>query len=461
MAVTISAVLQRIKSDLAEFLPDAMVEGACRQAGHVWRRRRLDPVLTLHLFILQVLHSNTALSHLRHLSKVPMTAAGFCKARMRLPLGVLQMLLRQSSAAMRCAAVGEESLWCGGPGDQSPGPWLRAFLVDGSSTITPDTPALDKFFGHPTNQKKGCSFPVPKLLGLFDVFTGLIVEVLCFPLFTHEMSQVWKVHPLLGTGDLLVGDRGFCSYVHLALLHLASIQACFRMHQRQIVSFRVHRKKHHKGQKGKPRSKFLQRLGTQDQLVCWDKPPRHQKPEWIGLKQYLSLPATLTLRELRYPLQAKGQRTREVTIVTTLLDPVLYPKEKIALLYGIRWQVETHLAELKTTLKMRKLKSQTVAGVQKELAIYCLVYNLVHAVMLQAAQKQHVTPDRISFLDTVRWLLSARVGEQMPKLLVNPVRANRHEPRVIKDLQDTYRKMSRPRSYLRRHQELTKRCRLS
>lgn len=447
MAATISAVLQRIKSDLGEFLPDAMVLDACRQVGHVWRRRQLDPVLTLHLFILQVLHFNTALSHLRHLSKVPMTAAGYCKARMRLPLAALQMLLRQSSAAMRRAAVGGQSHWCG----------LRAFLVDGSSTITPDTPALDQFFGHPTNQKKGCSFPVPKLLGLFDAFSGLIVEVLCFPLFTHEMSRVWKVHPLLGAGDLLVGDRGFCSYVHLALLHLKSIHACFRMHQRQIVSFRVNRKKHRKGQKGKPRSTFLQRLGKQDQLVRWDKPPRHQKPRWIGLRQYLALPATLTLRELRYRLQGKGQRTREVTIVTTLLDPLLYPREKIAQLYGIRWQVETHLAELKTTLKMRKLKSQTVAGVQKELAVYCLVYNLVHAVMLKAAHQQQVTPDRISFLDTVRWLLSARVGEEMPKLLVNPRRPDRHEPRVIKDLQDTYRKMGRPRSYLRRHPEFTKR----
>ena len=447
MAATISAVLQRIKGDLAQFLPDAMVQDACRQMGHVWRRRQLDPVLTLHLFILQVLHFNTALSHLRHLSKVPMTAAGYCKARMRLPLGALAVLLRQSSAAMRRAAVGEQSLWCG----------LRAFLVDGSSTITPDTAALDKFFGHPTNQKKGCSLPVPKLLGLFDAFTGLVVEMLCFPLFTHEMSQAWKVHPLLGSGDLLVGDRGFCSYVHLTLLHLKSIQACFRLHQRQIVSFQVNRQKRRKGHRGKPRSQFLKRLGKHDQLVCWDKPPKHQKPKWISLKQYLSLPATLTLRELRYRLEAKGQRTRDVTIVTTLLDPLLYPKGKIAALYGIRWQVETHLAELKTTLKMRKLKSRTVAGVQKELAVYCLVYNLIHAVMLKAAQQQQVTPDRISFLDTVRWLLSARAGEEMPKLLVNPARPNRHEPRVIKDLQDTYRKMSRPRSYLRRHLELTKR----
>lgn len=445
---TVSTVLQRVKSDLAQFLPDEMILDACRKAGHVWRRRRLDPVMTLHLFIVQVLHFNTALTHLRHLSKLPLTAAACCKARMRLPLAALQTLLEQSAAAMRQTVDQTQAAWCG----------LRAFLVDGSSTITPDTPALDKHFGHPTNQKKGCSFPVPKLLGLFDAFSGLIVQVLGYPLFTHEMSQVWKVHPLLGLGDLLVGDRGFCSYVHLALLSLREIHGCFRLHQRLIVSFRsTGPRKGQRRRKGQPFGVRLKRLGKQDQLVRWDKPAKHRKPKWIALEQYLALPATLTLRELRYRLAAKGQRTREVTIVTTLIDPVLYPKQKIADLFGLRWQVETHLAELKTTLKMRKLKCKTVAGVQKELAVYCLVYNLVHLVMLQAAARQQVTPDRISFLDTVRWLLSAQLGEDLPDLLVNPKRPDRHEPRVIKDLPDTYRKMSHSRSYLRRHPELTMR----
>jgi len=434
---TISAVLQRIKLDLRVFLPDGMVLEACRHVGHSWRHRHFDPVLTLHLFILQVLHFNTALTHLRHLSKLPMTAAAYCKARMRLPLPALQMLLRQSAAAMRAATDGKAS-WQG----------LRTWLVDGSSTIAPDTPALDKAFGHSANQREGCSFPVPKLLGLFDAFGGLVIEILCLPLVVHEQAHVWKLHPLLGQGDLLIGDRGFCSYVHLAMLHLRNVHGCFRLHQRKIVSFRAHRKSRCKGQTGKPRSTFIKRLGRQDQLVRWQK---DQQPKWLGLAQYLTLPETLVVRELRYALAAKGQRTRKVTVVTTLLDPVLYPKEKIAELYGVRWQVETHFRELKTTLRMRKLKCKTVEGLQKELAVYCLVYNLIHAVMLQAARRQDVTPDRISFIDTVRWLISAEVGEELPALLVNPNRPDRHEPRVIKDLQDTYRKMTKPRAYLRKH----------
>ena len=175
-----------------------------------------------------------------------------------------------------------------------------------------------------------------------------------------------------------------------------------------------------------------------------------QKPKWMTPQQFAALPATLLVRELRYRIPRKGQRTLCVTIATTLLDPALYPKEKIEALYNVRWTAETHFAELKTTLRMRKVKSKTAEGVKKELAVYALVYNLVHAVMCAAALRQGVTPDRISFIDTVRALLSAEAGEDLPDLVANPRRPHRHEPRVVKDQQDTYTKMVRPRAELRR-----------
>jgi hypothetical protein len=165
--------------------------------------------------------------------------------------------------------------------------------------------------------------------------------------------------------------------------------------------------------------------------------------------QWAGIPDSLLMRELRYTLKARGQRTPVVTIATTLLDPIRYPKEEIAALYGVRWTVETHFAELKTTLKMRKVKSRTPQGVRKEVAVYGLVYNLIHVVMLAAARRQRVDPGRISFIDTVRWLLSAAPGEPLPDLVVNPLRPDRHEPRVIKDRQDQYKVMTRPRAQLR------------
>jgi hypothetical protein len=442
---SISSSLRRIRQDLSEHLPDSSIVTACETAGHQWRDRKLGPVTTVQLFMLQALWFNTAIEHLRRLAGFPFTAAAYCNARIRLPLEALQKLLLDSSASMRAAGdrTGKEQagLWHG----------LRAVLVDGSSTITPDTPSLQKAFGQPTNQKPGCGFPVPKTLGLFDAFTGMIIQMMAFPLFTHEQSQVWQLHPLLKGGDLLVGDRGFCSMVHLAMLQARGVLACFRLHQRQTVDFRPHRKSRDqfaKGQKiGKPTSMFKRRLGYHDQVVSWKRPPK--MPEWMTAAQWASIPESLEVRELQYTIRSNGQRTRRVTIATTLLDPLLYPKDAVAELYGVRWQVETHFAELKTTLKMRKLKCKTEDGIRKEMAIYCLIYNLVRAVMVKAAAQQGVTPDRISFIDTIRWLTLARLGEEIPKLVVNKKR-DRHEPRVIKDLQDTYRKMTRPRSELQK-----------
>jgi hypothetical protein len=449
---SISASLNRIRQDLSEHLPDSSIIAACDAAGHQWRDRKLGPVTTVQLFMLQALWFNTAIEHLRRLAGFPFTAAAYCNARVRLPLEALQQLLLDSSASMR--AVGHSA--GGGMRQELAGLWhgLRAILVDGSSTITPDTPSLQKAFGQPTGQKPGCGFPVPKTLGLFDAFTGMIVQMIAFPLFTHEQSRIWQLHPLLKGGDLLVGDRGFCSFVHLSMLQARGVLTCFRLHQRQAVDFRPGRKSRDQSAKGhksgKPTSAFLRRLGHHDQVVRWKRPPK--MPDWMTAAQWALIPESLEVRELRYTIPAKGQRTRVITIATTLLDPLLYPKDAVAELYGVRWQVETHFAELKTTLKMRKLKCKTEDGIRKEMAIYCLIYNLVRAVMVKAAQQQGVTPDRISFIDTIRWLTLAQVGEVIPRLLVNKKR-DRHEPRVIKDLQDTYRKMTRPRSELRNEAE--------
>jgi Transposase DDE domain len=440
---SVARTLARIKEDLQPFLPEESILSACRDARHRWRQRKLGPVQTIQLFIVQVLCLNTAMTALRHVGDKTVKAPAYCKARMRLPLKVLQALLVTSSASMRGACQLPATLFCG----------LRTFLADGSSTIAPDTPDSQEAFGQPTGCKKGCGFPVPKVLGLFDAFSGLVVQTLGFPLFTHEQSKVWLLHPLLGSGDLLVGDRGFCSFVHLAMLALRGVHGLFRMHQKQIVDFRPHRKhRRRKQKKGKgrllPLSKFIKRLGRHDQIVQWLKPK--QRPKWMSRKQYSTLPGFLRVREVRFTIAAKGQRTREVTIATTLLDPLLYPKEKIAELYGVRWQVETHFAELKTTLRMRKVKSRTAQGVLKELVIYALVYNLVRLAMLRAAERQKVEPDRISFIDALRWLSSACPGEPLADLVTNPRRKDRHEPRVVKDIPDTYAKMRRPRADLRK-----------
>jgi hypothetical protein len=141
---------------------------------------------------------------------------------------------------------------------------------------------------------------------------------------------------------------------------------------------------------------------------------------------------------------------REVTLVTTLVDAELYPLGELAELDRKRWQVEGNLKTWKTTMKMEILRCERVAGVSKELLMFALVYDLVRPVMLEASRRRGVPVDRISFVDALRRLSEARPGVALPKLVVNPDRADRVEPRVRKRRPKQYPLMTKSRSELRK-----------
>ncbi|MFM7290512.1 MAG: IS4/IS5 family transposase, partial [Planctomycetia bacterium] len=87
-------------------------------------------------------------------------------------------------------------------------------------------------------------------------------------------------------------------------------------------------------------------------------------------------------------------------------------------------------------------------SIHKELAMFAIVYNLVRLVMLEAAQRQGVTPERISFVDALRWLLATGHGVPLRRIRVLPVRPDRHEPRVRKRRPKSYPFMTKPRAEL-------------
>jgi hypothetical protein len=170
----------------------------------------------------------------------------------------------------------------------------------------------------------------------------------------------------------------------------------------------------------------------------------------MAAERYASLPEELIVRELRYRTGRAGFRVREVTLVTTPWDAELYPLEELAELYRKRWEVEGNLKDFKTTMEMDVLRCETVAGVNEELIMFALVYNLVRVVMLEAARRQGVPVDRISFGAALRGLCEARPGVALPKLVVNPDRADRVEPRVRKRRPKQYPLRTKPRSELRK-----------
>lgn len=438
----ISNTLSALRQDLAAQLGCDFIHAACRAAGHTWCDScLLTPAAIVHWFLIQVLNGNTALTHVSLMAGRTFTASAFCQARARLPLAVFRALLRALVKTLI-------------PDTQTDGRWLghRTLLLDGSAFSMPDTPVLQAQFGQPGNQAKGCGFPVAHILALFHAGTGLLLEVFAAPLRSHDLAGIGAILPLLSAGDVLVADRGFCSFAHLALLILQDAHAVFRLHQKQIVDFTPGRAHARPGQKrvpkGMPRSRWIRAYGLRDQVVEYFKPV--VCPAWLGAARFRAMPESILVREVRYRITAPGFRTREVTLVTTLLDAELYPADALAELYGTRWRVEENLKALKQTMKMDVLKCMTVDGVLKELTVYAMAYNLVRVAMSQAAARQGVTAERVSFIDALRWLCEAEDGEEMPELVVNPHRPGRYEPRVRKRRPKQYPLMKKPRAELRK-----------
>jgi Transposase DDE domain len=270
MVPTMTTILRRFTGEWAGLLQPEAILTVCEEIGYTaWRDRLLTPVTTVQLFLLQILHGNTACSHLPHLSGLRFSAAAYCQARARLPLRFFDLLLERFCSAVKRSAL-DDGRWHG----------HRTFLVDGSGCSMPDTPTLQEAFGQPTEQRPGCGFPVARLLGLFHAGTGMLLKLVVAPLLTHDLARVQAVHPSLQEGDVLVADRGLCSYAHLALLVRANLHAVLRVGARQIVDFTPGRPfvtpgvRRTPAVKGIPRSRWLKTLGVQDQLgrvdELWD-----------------------------------------------------------------------------------------------------------------------------------------------------------------------------------------------
>jgi hypothetical protein len=441
-------VIQNFKLHWTEELKGPAIAKACRDSNMLWIESTLNPVVTVQIFFLQILHGNTACEHLSHLAKIPFTAAAYCKARMRLKLQVLYLLLERSVAQLH-QEVFDNSRWLG----------HRVFFVDGSSFSMPDTPALQAHFGQPGGQLPGCGFPTAHWLALLHAGSGMITKMLASPLRTHDMSKTVQLHPELQAGDVLVADRAFCSFAHLALLLQRGAHGLLRIHQRTIVDFTPDRAHVVSGsgksdrKRGKPRSRWVRALGATDQVVEWLKPAGNNKPDWMSDEQFATLPNSIEVRELRYAIHEKGFRPKQITLVTTLVDPDVYSLETLADLFRQRWEIETNFGHLKTTMNMDVLKCKTVDGVLKELQVFALIYNLVRQVMLIAAVRQKVDVRRISFIDAIRWLQTAQPDDELSRLVVNPHRPNRLEPRVRKRRPKQYPLMKKPRRQLKKDLE--------
>lgn len=439
----ITSALEQVKAGLGSLLDAQLIERLCREVGHAWRERELAPATTVALFVQQVAHSNISCQELTRLTGADFSASAYCQARKRLPLEVLDKL--DADVALRAAGATQEPMfhWRG----------HRTFLGDGSSFSMPDTKELQAYFGQPGGQAAGCGFPVAHTLQMFDAQTGVLGASAVGPMRRHDLADTPTLHASMRAWDLLVADTAFGSYAHFALLLQGDMHGLFPLHQKRIVDFTVGRG-HVKPaggkatkKKGQPRSRWIKKLGREDQLVEWFKPV--ECPAWMTPEQFEALPESITVREVRRRVRLAGGRRVPITVVTTLLDRDRYPAQELVRLMGRRWEVEVNLRHLKTTMGMEVLRCKTVEGVKKEWAVYRLVYNLVCLVLLEAARRQAVKVRRLSFADAWYWLRYARPGDRLPELKINPHRPNRLEPRALKRRPKEYDHLNKPRAQMR------------
>jgi hypothetical protein len=361
----------------------------------------------------------------------------YCRAKGRLPL-------TSFPAALTASAQSAD--------DQAPPtPFLqgrRVRVVDGSALTLPDTPKNRRAYP-PLQCADKPSFPMMRIVVLFSLLSGAITAVAQGSLGISELPLFHALMSHLLAGDIVLGDRGFGSYVMLALLQY-SCHVDFIGRTTRSVDGR----------------RRLRRLGRNDWLLCWHKPAKASP--WLGALLWANLPAQLTVRAVKGRCSHKGFRVRQVTLVTTLLDPKLYPAQDLLRAYLRRWQLEMCLDDLKTTLKMDLLRSRSPAMLQKELYTKLVAHNLVRLTLAQAATEKEVPLERLSFkgtLDALRQfthaLARARTKKKRQELWADllgqlasdlvPWRPDRREPRAVKRKKNKYPRLNKPRRQFRDH----------
>jgi hypothetical protein len=419
---TIGRALQQVKSHLDQFICGPDIEHLCLQNQHAFRRRKQGgPAGTVHLMLLQLLAA-VSMAGLRHAAKVSITKQAISKARKALPLGVWLALVRRV-----CPPGPALSMWHG----------LRVMIADATSFLTEDTPPLAGKYGKARNGKPSADHgrPTPKLLALVDLAGGFIHQVIALPWARQERVCLARLLKACGKAALLLGDRGMAGFAQVALMLEAQVHGCLRLPRWLVVHGH-----------GRANHRRLRRLGKQDMLVSWRKGGR--RVGWMSKLRWGRLPEQLTLRQVSFRITRKGYRTHWAWIITTLTDPTLYPAEELVELYGTRWQIEVCFRDLKRTLRLRQTAARDVQGVQKEILAFLVLYNLVRQVMAAAATRQNVEPDRISFVDALRWLLWSEVGEELIDLVVNLKPTRDTQPRMLKHGRRRYARLNKPRHRL-------------
>jgi hypothetical protein len=435
---------QAVGLPFAHHLPAERIGGALRRVGGSFRERLYTPAVTLWTFLSQLLdpdHScRQAVARFlawrvsRGLPPCSPENSAYCKARARLPEALLAQLTRDTGQQALDAA---DVAWL----------WLRrpVKLVDGTCLSMPDSVANQQAYPQPASQKPGAGFPLLRLVVLFSLAVGTVLDAAFGPYQgkgTGELSLFRALRQQLEPGDVLLADRYYCTYWEVTTALACGADVVLRWHRGRLPNVGTGR-----------------RLGPGDKLVWWRRPPR---PRGMSRADYAALPEAIWVRLVSVRVRPRGFRVQRLRVLTTLVDPTAVRREDIADLYRARWQVELDLRSLKQTLQMDILRGQSPAMVGKEVWGHLLVYNVVRGLMAQAARAARLQPRQLSFAGAVQtinafWpLLQAAQSEAEALRLWQALlwaighhevgdRPDRYEPRKVKRRPKNYDRLNEPR----------------
>lgn len=370
----------------------------------------------------------------RQTASMSVDTSAYCQARAKIPLQVIDEIGEHLVDRLQ-TRIPLNDLWHG----------HHVRLVDGSGLSMPDTEANQARWPQTKGQKPGCGFPVMNLVGMFCLHSGALLQAAYGDRQTHETKLFRQLWGALNPGDLVVADRGFCSFGAIAGLAAHGVDSLMRLPEKKIrVAI----------------GSQLPKKANFDVIVTWRRPA--QRPPAMPPDEFTLLPETIQARVVRYTIAHRGFRSQCVTLVTTLLDPAISSSE-LAELYFRRWGVELHFREIKIHLNMDVLRCLSPHMIERELRMHFIAYNLIRCLMQTAALTHDLDLRRVSFkgaLDTLRQFASAAAGaDDKPRtlsVLIDemlwaiardpvPLRPHRSEPRAQKRRPKNYRLLTKPR----------------
>lgn len=415
--------LQRYSlNSIREALPDAVIEGQCKQAGMKYRRRSIPPVVAVLHMIMTALWPEGSFAagwHLQWCYAKSLWGAGrdrspslgsVAKARARIPFdaweGIFAWLCRRAAAMS-----GSIESWRG----------HRLIIADGTTVTTAARPELFEAFGRGSGRCGKYRYPLVRVVvvGLANTMTLLGCRIGGYR--QGEWGLLSGLLGILEAGDILIADRAFAGANHYATYMDSAIEFVTRLHHAvRVGKLEVLWKAGSKG--------FVTRLKINEVYRRRDK----ELPKWVRV------------RLIGVRLQIRGA-WKETFLVTSLLDEETYPEEEIVELYSRRWRVETLLREVKVTLGADVLRSVTVDGVKKEIMARLSASTIVRMLMVEAAIRKGEDPLALSFSFAVLayapafaslpvWALREKYEEMLGEMAAHktPWRPGRNEPRAVR-----------------------------